>query len=128
MDNIKHPVALDSSKLLPREKNHSTIAREALAIVWAVHKFEHYLLGAHLSLETDQHPLQYLHQAKFQSGRLMRWSLILQPYRFTVHAIKGSDNIRADFVSHYVDYGHYVNIVDLGSSYCRVGQKNRTVF
>jgi len=31
---IKYPVAFASKKLLPREKNYSTIEREALAIVW----------------------------------------------------------------------------------------------
>ena len=60
-----------------------------------VQKFENYLLGVHFFLETDHHPLQYLQSAKFQNGRVMRWSLILQPYRFTVRAIKGSDNVDA---------------------------------
>jgi len=32
---------------------------------------------------------------------VMRWSLILQPYRFTVHAIKGSQNVGADFLSRH---------------------------
>ena len=98
---IKHPVAFASKKLLPRERNYSTIEREALAIVWGVQKFENYLMGVHFFLETDHHPLQYLHQAKFQNSRIMRWSLILQPYRFTVRAIKGSDNVGADFLSRH---------------------------
>jgi len=100
---VKHPVAFASKKLLPRERNYSTIEPEAFAIVWGVQKFENYLLGVHFFLETDHHPLQYLHQAKFQNSRIMRWSLILQPYRFTVHAIKGSDNVGADFLSRYVN-------------------------
>lgn len=98
-DGIKHPVACASKKLLPRERNYSTIEREALAIVWGVRKFENYLLGTHFYLETDHHPLQYLHQAKYQNSRIMRWALLLQPYRFTVHAIKGTDNVGADFLS-----------------------------
>jgi len=102
-NGIKHPVAFASKKLLPRERNFSTIEREALAIVWGVQKFEYYLLGNHFLLESDHHPLQYLHQAKFQSGRLMRWALALQPYRFTVRAIKGSDNVGADFMSRYAE-------------------------
>jgi len=101
-DQIKHPIAFASKKLLRREQNYSTIEREALAIVWGVQKFSHYLLGTHFVLETDHHPLQYLHQAKFQSGRLMRWSLVMQPYRFTVRAIKGSENVGADFLSRFV--------------------------
>jgi len=59
-------------------------------------------MGAHFILETDHHPLQYLDKAKFQNSQIMRWSLLLQPYRFTVRAIKGSDNVGADFLSRYV--------------------------
>ena len=33
-EQVKHPVAFVSKKLLPRERNYSTIEREALAIVW----------------------------------------------------------------------------------------------
>ena len=97
----KHAVAFASKKLLPREQNYSTIEREALAIVWGVQKFQKYLYGQHFYLETDHHPLQYLTQAKFQNSRIMRWALILQPYRFTVRAIKGSQNVGADSLSRY---------------------------
>ena len=100
-DGTKHPVAFASKKLLPREKNYSTIEREALAIVWGVQKFENYLYGQHFYLETDHHPLQYLAKAKFTNGRLMRWALALQPYRFTIRAIKGSENVGADFLSRH---------------------------
>ena len=97
----KHPVAFASKKLLPREQNYSTIEREALAIMWGVQKFQNYLYGQHFYLETDHHPLQYLDRAKFQNSRLMRWALILRPYRFTVRAIKGVQNVGADFLSRH---------------------------
>ena len=101
-EQVKHPVAFVSKKLLPRERNYSTIEREALAIVWGIQKFQNYLLGTHFFLETDHHPLQYLDKAKYQNSRIMRWTLLLQPYRFTVRAIKGSENVGADFLSRYV--------------------------
>jgi hypothetical protein len=100
-EGVRHPVAFASKKLLPRERNYSTIEREALAIVWGVRKFENYLYGRHFFLETDYHPLQYLLKAKYSNGRLMRWALALQPYRFTITAIKGSENVGADFLSRH---------------------------
>jgi hypothetical protein len=100
-EGVRHPVAFASKKLLPRERNYSTIEREALAIVWGVRKFENYLYGRHFFLETDHHPLQYLLKAKYSNGRLMRWALALQPYRFTITAIKGSENVGADFLSRH---------------------------
>ena len=77
-DGIKHPIAYASKKLLPRERNYSTIEKECLAIVWAVQKFQN-LFGKLFALETDHQPLQYLGTAQSQNGRLMRWALALQP-------------------------------------------------
>jgi hypothetical protein len=101
---VKHPIAFVSKKLLPREKNYSTIERECLAILWGIQKFQTYLYGTHFVLETDHQPLLYLNRAQFQNGRLMRWALALQPYRFTIKSIKGSENVGADYLSrHSVD-------------------------
>ncbi len=98
-DEGKFPVAYASRKLLPREVNYSVVEKECLAVVWCVQKFHTFLYGKHFSLETDHMPLVYLNKAKESNGRLMRWALILQAYRFTVVAIKGSDNIGADYLS-----------------------------
>ena len=69
----KRPIAFASRKLQPRETRYSTIEKECLAIVWGTAKFQEYLYGTEFILETDHSPLQYLRQAKFQNGRLMRW-------------------------------------------------------
>jgi len=95
----ERPVAFASRKLQPRESNYSTIERECLAIIWGVTKFQEYVYGAEFILETDHGPLQYLRQAKFQNGRLMRWALALQPYRFLLRAIRGQDIVGADCLS-----------------------------
>jgi len=81
---VKHPVLYASKKLIPREQNYSVGEREALAIIWAVKKFHRYLYGQHFTLESDHRPLEYLQTSHTQNPHLMRWSLALQPYRFTV--------------------------------------------
>ena len=50
-------------------------------------------------LQTDHEPLKYMNSAKFANGRLMRWALFLQSYSFKVEAIKGSENVGADYLS-----------------------------
>jgi len=75
----KRPIAFASRKLLPRESRYSTIEPECLSITWGVKKFQEYLYGTEFILETDHQPFQYLRQAKFQNGRLLRWALALQP-------------------------------------------------
>ena len=100
-DDIPHPIAFASKKLLDRERHYSTIERECLAIVWGIQKFQEFLYGSQFVLETDHQPLQYLNRAQFQNGRLMRWALALQPYSLTIRAIKGRDNRGADFLSRH---------------------------
>ena len=97
--NQKFPVAYASKKLLPREKNYSTIEKECLAVVWAVQKFEPYLYGREFVLEVDHEPLRSMKNGKVANGRVMRWSLALQQYRYRVEAIKGKDNVGADYLS-----------------------------
>ena len=98
-DDGRFPVACASKKLLPRERNYSVIERECLAIVFAVKKFAKYLYGKEFILHTDHKPLSYLHKSKLESGRIMRWALFLQNYRFKIEAIKGSENVGADYLS-----------------------------
>ena len=98
-DDVKLPVAYASRKLQTREKSYAVIEKECLAVVWGIQKFHRYLYGTEFVLETDHQPLTYLNKSKTENSRLMRWALQLQPYRFRIVAIKGSENIGADYLS-----------------------------
>ena len=72
-----------SRTLTTAERNYATIEKECLAIVWVVHKFQHYLIGVCFTLETKHKPLEWLESAKIsraRSQRLERWSLELRAY------------------------------------------------
>ena len=73
--------------------------RECLAVIWAVQKFEPYLYGREFILETDHQPLRCIQKSNVVNHRIMRWALALQPYRYRVVSIKGSDNVGADYMS-----------------------------
>lgn len=47
-----------SLTLTAMERKYATIENEYLAIVWAVNKLHHYLIGAYFTLETDHKPLE----------------------------------------------------------------------
>ncbi len=98
-DGMKMPVAFASRKLKASERNYAVIEKECLAIVWTIQKFSRYLYGTEFLLETDHQPLTYLNKARVANARLMRWALQLQPYRFRIVAIKGSENVGADYLS-----------------------------
>ena len=96
------PVSFASRKLSDREQKYSTIERECLGVVWAVLKFLLYLYGLEFILQTDHQPLVYLNKAKFLNDRIMRWAMFLQNYRIKIQAIKGTENVGADYLSRSV--------------------------
>lgn len=102
-DDVIHPVMCASKKLNSAEVKYSTIEKECLALVWAVQKFEAYLYGAEFVIQTDHSPLQHLERVKSPSGRITRWAMSLQPFKFVVEAIPGSENVVADYLSRHVD-------------------------
>ena len=98
-DDGKFPISYASKKLLQREQNYAVIERECLAIIWGAEKFHKYLFGIEFELEIDHKPLMYLQSAKTLNSRLMRWALRLQQYRFRIVAVRGKDNVIADYLS-----------------------------
>ena len=93
------PVAFASRRLLPREQAYATIEKECLAVVFAVKKFKQYIYGKEFILQTDHQPLSYIDHNRVNNDRIMRWSLLLQPYSMRIEAIAGRDNVVADYLS-----------------------------
>jgi transposase InsO family protein len=98
-EDMNHPVAFASRKLLEREKRYSVEERECLAIMWGIEKFDRYLFGKEFVIETDHCGLQYMNEGRMKNARVMRWSLALQNYRFKINYIKGCNNVISDYLS-----------------------------
>ena len=100
----EHPITYVSRKLLPNERNYSTVEKEALAIKWTLDKLRYYLLGREFTLVTDHAPLTWMAGAKDTNARVTRWFLALQDFRFRVdhrpgreHALSRRDNCLGGF-------------------------------
>ena len=100
-DDIDHPIAYYSKKLLPREERYATVEKECLAIKMAIESFRVYLSGRHFTIETDHRALEWLQRSRDKNGRLTRWSLALQPYNIVY--CKGAANGNADGLLHAFD-------------------------
>ncbi|KAK7930573.1 hypothetical protein WMY93_006968 [Mugilogobius chulae] len=102
----ERPILYLSRKLLPREAKYSVVEKEGLAIKWALESLRYYLLGREFDLETDHRALTWINSMKDHNGRLTRWYLSLQPFKFTVRHRKGTTNVVADYLSRLPYFGN----------------------
>ena len=103
-DNSERPIANASKTLTDTQRNYSQIQKEALAIVFALNKFHHFLYGRKFILVTDHKPLQTLFgptkaTPSLAANRLARWALMLSQYEYTIEYRKTADHGNADALS-----------------------------
>jgi hypothetical protein len=82
--SINHPISFSSRKLSTTERNYTMTEREGLAMVYALQKFRHYLLGGHFKMFTDHSALKYLFNKPLLGGRICIWILLFQEYDFEI--------------------------------------------
>eukprot|EP00798_Chlamydomonas_sp_ICE-L_P016446 gene16446-22665_t len=95
------PVAYESRKYKPAEKDYAVHEQELLAVVHGVKKFRHYLDGCkHFHLYTDHRSLKYFFTQRDLSKRQARWSQDLAPFQpnMTIVYKPGPEN-QADALS-----------------------------
>jgi transposase InsO family protein len=93
------PVAYYSRKLLPREKNYSTIEKELLAIMAGLDTFKVYVGFGPVTIHSDHKPLVWLRRCTTANQRVLRWALTLAEYDVDIQHIKGTENCLADLLS-----------------------------
>jgi hypothetical protein len=81
--------------------NYPTYDKELYALLQAVKKWKHYLMGKETIIHTDHQPLQYLQdQIKLQQTRHYKWMGFLQQFHLVIKYKKGSTIKLADIFSH----------------------------
>lgn len=92
------PIQFLSRKMSKTEMNYSVREKELMAILYALLKFRHYVLGTHINIYSDHKSLSQS-TTTITSTRVMRWNEILSEYNYTIHYIPGENNIAADALS-----------------------------
>ncbi len=81
------------------ERNYITIEREALVMVYALHKFKHYLLDNQFVFYVDHMALMYLVNKPQVSGIIVRWLLLFLKYDFKIIYKLGRSHLMAYVLS-----------------------------
>jgi len=94
----KYVIAYGGHGLRPCERKWPNIQLECLSLLTGIREFHVYLA---ICGYTDHISLKYLESLKVSAhNRLARWSLALQPYKFTVEHVPGTKITAADGLSH----------------------------
>jgi hypothetical protein len=92
------PVICTSKKMNPTQQRWPATKRELYALMWAMKKFRHYLLGRHFVARVDHKPLIAL--VKNKSTILTEgWIETIMEYTFSTEYLPGEENKLADALS-----------------------------
>ncbi|KAG8192107.1 hypothetical protein JTE90_027754 [Oedothorax gibbosus] len=95
----EHPIIYLSKKFTSVENDIVSVRKSVPAIIFAVSKLTCYLDGNFFQIVNDHNALVWLNTHASSNARLMRWSLILQPFNFEVIHRKGKLHQNADGLS-----------------------------
>ena len=87
-------VATASRLLTETESRYSNIERECLtiAVAYGLEKFEYYLLGRSVTVETDHSPLEQIFKKNINEAPSWLQRLLLRCLRFDVHITSEGDS------------------------------------
>ena len=93
------PLAYISRSLGPKLQGLSLYEKELLAVVFAVQKWEQYLMSNHFIIRTDQKSLKWLLQQRIFTPFQQFWLAKLMGFDYDIVYKKGSENEAADALS-----------------------------
>jgi transposase InsO family protein len=97
-------IAFESKKMTPTETRYPVHDKEMLAVVYALKKWRHYLLGTSTTVVTDHKSLEYFATQPHLNPRQTRWMGLLAEYDHTIQHRAGKLNVVADALSRRPDH------------------------
>ncbi|XP_071902780.1 uncharacterized protein [Coffea arabica] len=95
----RQPLAYMSQALGAKNQALSIYEKELLALIVAVNKWRHYLLGSHFIIRIDHHSQKYLLEQKIWTPLQQKWLTKLMRYDYEIQFKRGRENVVADALS-----------------------------
>ena len=93
------PIAFMSQALLEPTRAKLVYERELMAIVLALQKWRHYLLGRHFKVRTDKKSFCHLLDQRVIGAEQQKWMMKLRGYDFEIQYRPGGENKAANALS-----------------------------
>ncbi|CAH9078984.1 unnamed protein product [Cuscuta europaea] len=106
-----YPIAYFSKGFSKSNRFKSTYDRELLALILALQKWRHYLLGRHFTVQTDHCSLKHLLDQKVLTNSQHRLLIKILPFDFTITYKSGKDNSAADALSRHPQLAEFFQLV-----------------
>lgn len=100
--NEREIISFASRTLQLHERHYAPIEMEAMALVWALEKFQGFVIGIPVTLQTDHKPLLQVLQTKnldTLTPRLLRLRIRLMRFEYRIEYIPGKEQTVADCLS-----------------------------
>ena len=97
------------------EKNYLTPDLELAAIIHALKKWRHYLLGRIFVLMSDHSGLRYLFEQPNLNSMQARWLAMVSEFDFEIRYIKGKENMVIDALSRKIQVNHIATMSSYGT-------------
>ena len=103
-DGSEKPIAFASRTLNCNEINYSQVDKEGVAVIFAVKKFNQYVLGRRFTIVTDNKAITRIFDphvavSAIAAARLTRWSLMLSQYDYHIEFKSTKHHLNADMLS-----------------------------
>jgi hypothetical protein len=89
---MNYAIYFISKNLTLAELNYTVTEKEMLAVVHAVNKFRHYIIGYEVFIHTDHSTIRYLMNKPITNGRITRWLLLMNEFNVTILNRPGKEN------------------------------------
>ena len=103
LNQNNRPVAFCSRSLTKSELQHSSVKKEAAAIVEAVRKWIHFLAARRFKLITDQRSIAFMFDSKnhekIKNAKILRWQIEFSQFDYKIVYRAGEFNTAPDVLS-----------------------------